>query len=56
MRLFRAKGVKLPQDINLMPTLLAINALTITWIKVHHPQSQEAMAKGAELRHPLQSL
>ena len=35
MRLVQAKGVKLPQDINLMPTLLAISALTITWIKVH---------------------
>ena len=56
MRLVQAKGVKLPQDINLMPTLLAISALTITWIKFRHLQSQEAMAKGAELCHPLQSL
>ena len=29
MRLFRAKGVEIPQDINLMPTPPAINALTI---------------------------
>ena len=34
MRLFRAKGVDIPQVINLRPTLLAINALTITRIKV----------------------
>ena len=35
MRLFRAKGVAIPQDINLMPTPSAINNLTITRIKVH---------------------
>ena len=34
MKLFRAKGVEIPQDISLMPTPLAINALTITRIKV----------------------
>ena len=33
MRLFRAKGVEIPQDISLMPTPSAINALTITRIK-----------------------
>ena len=32
MRLFRLKGVEIPQDINLMPTPSAINALTITRI------------------------
>ena len=35
MRLFRAKGVEIPQDISLRPTPLAINALTISRIKVH---------------------
>ena len=35
MRLFQDKGVKIPQNINPMPTPSAINALTITWIKVH---------------------
>ena len=35
MRLFRAKGVEIPQDISLMPTPSAINALTITRIKVY---------------------
>ena len=34
MRLFHVKGVEIPQDINLMPTPLAINALTIARIKV----------------------
>ena len=37
MSLFRAKGVEIPQDISLMPTPSAINALTITRIKVHLP-------------------
>ena len=34
MRLFRAKGVEIPQDISLMLTLSAINSLTITRIRV----------------------
>ena len=35
MRLFRLKGVVIPQDISLMPTPSAINKLTITRIQVH---------------------
>ena len=34
MRIFRVKGVEIPQDINLMPTPSAINNLTITRIRV----------------------
>lgn len=34
MRLFRAKGLEIPQDISLMPTLSAINTITITRIRV----------------------
>ena len=34
MRLFRAKGVEIPQDISLMPTPSAINSLIITLIRV----------------------
>ena len=34
LRLFRLKGVEIPQDISLMPTLSAINKLTITRIQV----------------------
>ena len=34
MRLFRAKGVAIPQDISLMPTPSTINNLTITRIRV----------------------
>ena len=41
MRLFRAKGVEIPQDLRLMTTPLAINALTITRIKVHLPGDEE---------------
>ena len=41
MRLFRAKGVEIPQDISLRPTPLAINALTIARIKVHLLSDEE---------------
>ena len=34
MRLFRAEGVEIPQDISLMPTPSTINTLTITRIRV----------------------
>ena len=34
IRIFRTKGVEISQDISLMPTPLAINALTIARIKV----------------------
>ena len=37
MRLFRAKGVEIPQDISLMSTPSAINTLTITRIRVRLP-------------------
>ena len=41
MRLFRAKGVEIPQDISLMPTPSANNALTITQIKVRLSGDEE---------------
>ena len=41
MRLFRAKGVEIPQDISLMTTPLTINALAIAQIKVHLPGDEE---------------
>ena len=41
MRLFWAKGVEIPQDISLMPTLPAINALIIARIKVRLPGDEE---------------
>ena len=41
IRLFRAKGVEIPQDVYLMPTPSAINALTITQIKVHLPGDED---------------
>ena len=41
MRLFRAKGVEIPQDISLMLTLSAINSLTITRIRVRLSGDEE---------------
>ena len=41
MRLFRFKGVEIPQDISLMPTPSAVNALTITRIRVRLPSDEE---------------
>ena len=41
MRLFHAKGVEIPNNINLMSTRLAINALTIARIKVCIPSDEE---------------
>ena len=41
MRLFRAKGVVIPQDISLMPTPSAINKLTIIRIQVRLPGDEE---------------
>ena len=41
MRLFRAKGVEIPQDISPMPTPLAINKLTVIRIQVCLPGDEE---------------
>ena len=41
MRLSRAKDVEIPQDISLMSTPSAINALTITRIRVRLPGDEE---------------
>ena len=41
IRLFRVKGVEIPQDISLMTTPSVINTLTITRIKVHLPSDEE---------------
>ena len=54
MRLFRAKGVEIPQDISPMPTPSTINKLTITKIQVHllgdekegDPMETEIVAAG----------
>ena len=37
MRIFRAKGVPIPQDLSLLPTPSAINKQTIIWIQVRLP-------------------
>ena len=41
MRLFRLKGVEIPQDINLLSTPSAINKLTITRIRVRLSGDEE---------------
>ena len=41
MRLFRLKGVVIPQDISLMPSPSAINKLTIARIQVCFPGDEE---------------
>ena len=41
MRLFKAKGVEIPQDISIMTTPLAINTLTITRISIRLPGDEE---------------
>ena len=46
MRLFRAKGVAIPQDISPMSTLSAINKITIIRIQVHLPGDKEEGDQG----------
>ena len=46
MRIFRAKGIPIPQDLNLMPTPLAINKQTIIRIQVQLPGDVDE--EGAE--------
>ena len=41
MRIFRVKGVEIPQDINLMPTPSAINTLTMTRIRILLPGDED---------------
>ena len=41
MRLFRTKGVEIPQDISPMPTPSTINKLTIIKIQVRLPSDEE---------------
>ena len=46
MRLFRLKGVAIPQDISLMPIPSAINKLTITRIQVRLPGDEDEGDQG----------
>ena len=49
IRIFRAKGVPIPQDLSLMPTPSAINKQTIIRIQVHLPgEVDEEGAKQEE--------
>ena len=46
MRLFRAIGIVIPQDISPMPTLLAINKLTIIRIQIRLPGDKKEGDQG----------
>ena len=46
IRLFRLKGVAIPQDISLMPTPLAIDKLSITRIQVRLPSDEHEGDQG----------
>ena len=46
VRLFKAKGVEIPQDISPMPTPSAINKLTIIKIQVRLPGDEEVGDQG----------
>ena len=46
MRIFRAKGVAIPQDISPMSTPLAINKMTIIRIQVRLPGDEEEGDQG----------
>ena len=46
MRLFRAKGVEIPQDISPMPTPSAMNKLTIIRLQVRLPGDEEEGDQG----------
>ena len=46
MRLFKAKGVEIPQDISPMPTPSTINKLTIIRIQVRLPGDEEEGDRG----------
>ena len=46
IRLFRLKGVAIPQDISLMPTPLAIDKLSITRIQVRLPSDEDEGDQG----------
>ena len=48
MRLFRAKGVEIPQDLSSMPTPLTINKLTIIRIQVLLPGDEEKGDQGED--------
>ena len=46
IRIFRAKGVAIPQDISPMSTPSAINTMTIIRIQVHLPSDEEEGDQG----------
>ena len=55
MRIFRAKGVPIPQDLSLMPTPLAINKQTIIRIQVRLPGDVDEERAEQEEGDPMDS-
>ena len=55
MRIFRAKGVPIPQDLNLMPTPSAINKQTIIWIQVRLPGDIDEEGAEQEVGDPMEN-
>ena len=55
MRIFRAKGVPIPQDISLMPTPSAINKQTITRIQARLPGDEDEEGADQEEGDPMET-
>ena len=55
MRIFRAKGVPIPQDLSLMPTPLAINKQTIIRIQVRLPGDVDDEGAEQEEGDPMET-
>ena len=55
MRIFRAKGVPIPQDLSLMPTPSAINKKTIIWIQIHLSGDVDEEQAGQEEGDPMET-
>ena len=55
MRIFREKGVPIPQDISLMPTPSAINKQTITRIQAHLPGDEDEEGVDQEEGDPIET-
>ena len=55
MRIFRAKGVPIPQDLSLMPTPSAINKQTIIQIQVRLPGDVDEEGAEQEEGDPMET-
>ena len=55
MRIFKAKGVSIPQDLSLMPTPSAINKQTIIQIQVRIPSDVDEEGAEQEEGDPIET-